>query len=166
MFDDKQSAPLLSSPKVKVVIEEIHKSLKTHCVHPGLGLTQPTKMNRIQTWYRARFGANLNLIVRVGPVDRKNTTSTPTAIATKLLKEGIPVIVTREGIASDMQNFALATALRQRSNSYRLCDGAHCSGWASVTESEIFVRESFNKNSGRWETADTSFAAAVLKPGS
>lgn len=159
MFGDRQVAPLISTPQVKALIEQIFHSLDTDCVPSGFGLTSPAKMQQIQDWYRSRFGANLNLIVKYD----KNATSVPTSLAIRLLKEGTPVIVTREGWLESGYNFAVVSALRQRSNSYRLCAGVECSGWATITESEIFLNEGFDGSSGRWETADTCFVAAILK---
>lgn len=164
LFGSEQAAPLDSSPKVKTLIEEIHESLGTSCAARGSGITPPSKMKRILKWYRARFGATLNMVYRGGSNGGENGTSAPTALAIKLLKEGTPVIVSREGRAWGEHDFAVATALRQRSHSYRLCKGEDCSGWTTLTESEIFVREGFDGKADRWETADTNFMAAVLKP--
>ena len=159
LFGGEQAAPLDTSPKVKTLIEQIHESLGTSCAARGSGITPPSNMKRIQKWYHARFGATLNLVYRGERNGGENGTSAPTVLAIKLLKEGTPVIVGR-----GEHEFAVATALRQRSHSYRLCKGEHCSGWATLTESEILVREGFEGRAERWETADTKFVAAIVEP--
>jgi hypothetical protein len=150
-------APLTMTKLVQTAVESIFETLGSECSSEGkAALTSPSKMQRIAKWLKK---SNLQLIIENDKVNRQIAT----ARAIKLLKEGFPVIISKEGGESLYHHYSVATRLRQRTYRYRDCKITTCSPWHTVVESEVYVHLGVGKKGNKWENVDTHFTAAILK---
>lgn len=152
--------PLNMTAEVERFTEAISDSLDTHCSNHNAGVTSPAKMSRIQKWLRENLDLELPIITRE---DNAKSEASSTALLVKLLKEGVPVILSKQRDTVN-HHYMVATSLRQRSHTFRVCDEerGECSGWTFMTVSEVFVHQGLGERGLKWENADTHFVAAML----
>lgn len=138
------------------VTRRLFHKLGSHCSLHGGGVTSPAQMTRI----RQVLGRELKVIHR-GNHEGRNGPWTDLII--ELLQRGYPVIVSKETSTRDEYHYMVVTRIRQSAKYYSFCHRKTgvCSPWTLKEESLMFVHE--EDNPGKWENADTHFAAAVTK---
>lgn len=111
-------------------------------------------MKRIAKWLK---NTNLKFAIKFDMSNRQNVTSS----VIELLKDGFPVIVSRERGIPHHHHYSVATRLRLRFRSYRTCRRNNCGHWREDVIKEIYVHMGLGPKGNKWENADTYFMAAI-----
>lgn len=133
------------------LIEKIYATLNSKCSPRGSADTSLAKMDRIKKLLNDKSWR----------VMTENDRERSTWRAIKKLKDGFPVVVSKERGTPGHHHYSVATRLRQRRRFYRKCIEENCSDWRAKVEYEMFVHLGLGLNGNKWENVDTYFMAAI-----